>query len=231
MIPKVRCTIQGWSKSLQACCHCPAQRCDTLHNGGNYWRNRTQGIFPNSSTKINMIYSCIYDNDNSFYTNTDGTAHQVGGHCWKNCRFMLFPVRLSRSTESTANVSVRTWAHLHRVDEVMPSRCVTNEQIRLRLRPAEQFQKPLTKVHKSIKNENMYRTTSGQIFSLSTSSASLSWGQTTPQRENTPRCWLALSQSLTQPSQPSHEDLHIPESTYYSHTHTFIYLYTNRKLT
>ena len=78
----------------------------------------------------------------------------------------------------------------------MPSRCVTNEQIRLRLRPAEQFQKPLTKVHKSIKNENMYRTTSCQIFSLSTSSASFSWGQTTPQRENTPRCWLALSQAL-----------------------------------
>lgn len=78
----------------------------------------------------------------------------------------LFPVRLSRST---ANVSVQTWAHLHRVDKVMPSRCVMKEQIRLRLRPAEQFQKPLTKVHQSIKNENMYRTTSCQIFSLSTS--------------------------------------------------------------
>ena len=39
----------------------------------------------------------IYDNDNSFYTNTNGTAQQVGGHCWKNCRFMLFPVRLSIS--------------------------------------------------------------------------------------------------------------------------------------
>lgn len=228
MIPKVRCTIQGWSKSLQACCHCPAQRCDTLHNGGITEGTEHKGSFliaPQRSTWYIVAYMNIYDNDNSFYTNTDGTAHQVGGHCWKNCRFMLFPVRLSRSTESTANVSVRTWAHLHRVDKVMPSRCVTNEQIRLRLRPAEQFQKPLTKVHKSIKNENMYRTTSCQIFSLCTSSASLSWGQTTPQRENTPRCWLALSQSLTQPSQASHEDLHIP----------FLYIYkyknTNTKLT
>ena len=210
MVPKVRCTIQGWSKSLQACCHCPAQRCDTLQSGGITEGTGHGGSSLTAPQRPPTLYIVAYMTSGMIhFIQIPMTALNTEGETGTGTllRKLMFHVV---SFAPTANVSVRTWAHLHSVDKLMPSRCVTNEQIRLRLRPAEQFQKPLTKVHQSIKNENIYRTTSCRIFSLSTSTASFSWGQTGKQHHKEKAHLDAGWHSVNppQPSQASHEDLY-----------------------